>query len=321
MADRRVSHAARVAAAALLIVVAAGQRPADAAESVRSRIVFSRLESDGYRLYATQLGSSAVTKLSEGPGDDIQPDVGPGGRIVFARGWGTYPRGPYVQLYIRERDGEMKPVFAERQPYADYSPEWSPDGKRIVFSRANPGGELSPVPTNAAVYIVNADGTGLRALTPHNNAQFPTWAPDGRSVAFLHPNPEGGQSLYRLDLTKRGAKPVRLTKGDAYQPSWSPDGLRIAFTSLRHGGGWQVYVVGSDGRGERRLTVSGDASDKFPTWSPDGKTIVFESTRGDPCPSALGAGCRISRLYRMRSDGKQQRAITDGMADSYPSWS
>jgi TolB protein len=308
-------------AVAIALAASSGVGPAHAGASLAGRIVFSRLESDGYRLYAMRLGSTELTPLTDGPGDDIQPDASRDGRIVFARGWGTFPRGPYLQLYVRERNGETRPVFDELGRTQDYSPEWSPDGKRIAFSRASPGGELSPI-ADAAVFVANANGTGLRALTPPNNAQFPTWAPDSRTVAFVHPNPEGGQSLYKIDVDRRGAKPVRLTTGDAYQPSWSPDGRHVAFTARRDGGGWQVYIVGRDGRGERRLTRTGEVSDKYPTWSPDGKTIVFESTRDNPCPgSVAGAACRMSRLYRMRADGTQQRPITDGTADSYPAWS
>jgi TolB protein len=303
---------------------AEGPAPALNTSSARDRIVFSRLGADGYRLYSMNVDGSDLTQLTEGPGDDIQADVSRDGRIAFAHGWATYPRGPATRIYIRERNGEVHPLLEEFPgfpPMSDYSPRWSPDGRRIAFTRADVGGELSPVSqVNAAIYVVNADGTGLRAVAPPGDRHFPTWSPDGRRIAYTGPAPEVRPVLWVVDVDNPRSKPRRLTKGNAYQPRWSPDGRWIAFTSTRDGASWQVYVVRSDGRIERRLTNTGDHQDKFPAWSPDGRTMVFESTRDDACPSPVSAGCRLSRIYMMRSDGKRQKAITDGPADSYPVW-
>ena len=65
----------------------------------------------------------------------------------------------------------------------DHGPAWSPDGSRIAFSRATTIGGVE------SVYLVGADGTGLRALGPQGSS--PSWSPDGRSLAFWQRNQEG----------------------------------------------------------------------------------------------------------------------------------
>jgi dipeptidyl aminopeptidase/acylaminoacyl peptidase len=55
---------------------------------------------------------------------------------------------------------------------------WSPDGTRLAFIAAEPNGH------HTAVFIVNADGTGLRRLTsPANDAETAAWSPDGTQIA------------------------------------------------------------------------------------------------------------------------------------------
>ena len=59
-------------------------------------------------------------------------------------------------------------------------PAWSPDGRRIAFRSIGIGR------VNSDLYVVNADGSGLRRLT-RNAAKLRwfAWSPDGRTIAFL----------------------------------------------------------------------------------------------------------------------------------------
>ena len=54
-------------------------------------------------------------------------------------------------------DGSAKRRLT-RNSAVDFSPAWSPDGRRIVFIRNRDGTQ--------AIYVMNADGTGQRRLTP-----------------------------------------------------------------------------------------------------------------------------------------------------------
>ena len=66
----------------------------------------------------------------------------------------------------------------------DYWPAWSPDGKRIAFTSNRDG--------NYEIYVMNADGTGLRNLTqPPGAGQLRAWSPDGKRLAFIS-NRDGG---------------------------------------------------------------------------------------------------------------------------------
>jgi Tol biopolymer transport system component len=97
--------------------------------------------------------------------------------------------------------------------------DWSPDGTFIVTD--------SGAPWNHEVYIMNADGSGARILSPQSgNAQGVSFSPDGKWVVFTayydHPSDENGCEIYILRAD--GTDLRRLTDNDYcdYQPRWGP---------------------------------------------------------------------------------------------------
>ena len=125
-----------------------------------------------------------------------------------------------------------------------FDPAWSPDGQMIAFV-GHPG-------LGEPIYVVRADGSGLRNLTPKPVGTYaaPTWSPDGRKLAFVSDR-EGNSDVYVMNADGSGQR--SLTRNPAYDadPAWSHDG-RIAFVSNRDGN-YGVYVMNADGGGPRRL--------------------------------------------------------------------
>ena len=208
-------------------------------------------------------------------------------------------------------------------------PAWSPDGRRIAYTRL---GEI---------YVADADGNNERRLT--RSAQpvaFPAWSPDGRTIAFAgvrdvytvpanggrvknltrSPKPwllrttpaysPDGRSIaiaastdaYNSDvflLRADGSAMRRLTRsqgthdrlGEEAAPEFSPDGKRIVFTSNRDGNG-ELYVIGVDGRGERRLTRTPSADEGAPRFSGDGRRILYAHDGRIATMAANGSGIR-----------------------------
>ncbi len=88
---------------------------------------------------------------------------------------------------------EPEPVALEvdgsgsRRVYEDgSSPVYSPDGSRIAFLRGTMRNEGNPQ-GSADLYVIGADGTGLRRLThtPGRDEQFPSWDPSGERLAYV----------------------------------------------------------------------------------------------------------------------------------------
>jgi hypothetical protein len=110
----------------------------------------------------------------------------------------------------------------------------------------------------------------------------PTWAPDGRAVAFTGMS-QGLMDLYACDPADGTLR--RLTN-DAYaelQPAWSPDGHRIAFATDRFStdlpslapGAYRLAVLDVDSGAVDPLPVFPNAASLNPQWSHDGTQLYF----------------------------------------------
>ena len=95
-------------------------------------------------------------------------------------------------------------------------PAWSPDGQTIAFVRLN---------ARRGIYVVKADGSGLRNLTPKPVGAYaaPAWSPDGRKIAFVSKR-DGNSEVYVMNANGSGQR--NLTGNPAFDadPAWSPDG-------------------------------------------------------------------------------------------------
>jgi Tol biopolymer transport system component len=93
---------------------------------------------------------------------------------------------------------------------------WSPDGLRLSFWMTTLG-ENGEEQLPAQIYVVNADGSGLRPLTDEGDNRWPSWSPDGTRIAFAR-----GQLSF-------------LTGGDGSQIEYVEPGSRRLFTMASDG--------------------------------------------------------------------------------------
>jgi TolB protein len=143
-----------------------------------------------------------------------------------------------------------------KDPGAVSDSDWSPDGQKLAFAPLN-------AYLGAPIYVVKADGSGLRRLTRALDAD-PTWSPDGRKLAFVRDR-DGNSEVYVMNANGSGQR--NLTRNPAFDadPAWSPDGRSIAFRSTRDGN-TEVYIMNADGSGQRNLTRSPANEGRFAWW-------------------------------------------------------
>jgi TolB protein len=231
----------------------------------------------------------------------------------------TLMRGGRMKLVLVRDDGiEVKKLTENisRDTYAN----WSPDGKKIVFSSSDTNG--------AGLFVMDSEGGKGKRLT-YGTDGGAAWSPDSKTIAFTRYNSRnGGQVLaIRADGTTK-AKPTvegiispaaedavtELTDGSNYDAdlAWSPDGTKIVFASDRSGT-FRLYVMDPDGHNVRELTqVNNPGGNAYPAWSPDGKRIAYTNSAPD--------GSR--QIFVIDADGKNTKQLTkDGNFNCYAAWS
>ncbi len=179
-----------------------------------------------------------------------------------------------------------KPLIASSR--ADHSPQFSPDGKQIVFASDRTG--------SYEIWTADADGKNQRQLTNSPNAAgSPRFSPDGKSVSY-DAQVGGNGDIFVVSID--GGEPRNLTNTPESRdvlPAWSADGRAIYFTSNR-AGNYQLWKISSSGGAPEQTTKNG-AFESFA--SPDGTEIYFTKARG------------VSGLWKISSAGGAETPVAE----------
>lgn len=155
------------------------------------------------------------------------------------------------RIYVMRADGSD--VTSVTKGPGDSCAEWSPDGKRIAFCSGRDG----------EVYVVNADGSGLRRVSATTTSDsgfvipFPAWSPDGRRLVFSTLGPRESEVIVVVDADgtdQRTLSPLGAEYITDKNPAWSPDGAEIVFVNGEAGLGGELWVMNADGTHRRRFT-------------------------------------------------------------------
>jgi hypothetical protein len=143
-------------------------------------------------------------------------------------------------------------------------------------------------------YSVRPDGSRLTPLLPRGRALEPVaLSGDGGTIAYRDLN---GIYVSRADGT--GLR--RLVRGAIYGAALSRDGRLLAFATLDRRERSAISIVGTNGRGRRRVTSGPSAGG--PDWSPDGKALVFMAGIDDERQAIVVQPLHGTRRVLVRGD-------------------
>jgi TolB protein len=256
--------------------------PAPEGLSTRSK----RLRSIG--LAATILLLAGIAVSAAPPTRGAAAVVG-SGTIVFAS-----QRSGNSQIYSVHADGSRLGQLT-RNRASDTAPIFSPDGRRIVFTRS----------TNCCgpgLWVMNADGSRQRRLAAYGSD--PAWSPDSQRIAYVGSG--NGANSDPLVIAGLGDRRRIVIRGRNHHPAWSPDGKSIAF-AREVKDRIDLVVVGRDG-GRLKTIRRNLGYYGVLTWSPLGE-IVAATSRGICLvrPSGGRARCLVREAYEftLSPDGRR----------------
>lgn len=178
-------------------------------------------------------------------------------------------------------------------------------GNRSGFRPALPTSETIAFVSRNGIWLVEADGSGLRRLTTRLLDRSPAWSPRGDVVAFLRETSKGSGQLRTIGADGSGEhKLIGEWQGD--DPTWSPDGRSFAHYCQCDG---SIHVMNADG--SKDVTITESHATREPAWSPDGSRIAY----GAPVD-------RRFRIFIVNPDGTDPTRVSHGSgSDAWPAWS
>lgn len=169
------------------------------------------------------------------------------------------------------------------------APNWSPDGKWIIFN------------SNGQLYRTDCDGAQEPVLIESGIAQRcnndHVISSDGTQIAVSHHGTDGNSRIYTVPLNGGAAKEITPI-GPSYLHGWSPDMQQMAYCAFR-GDAHVVHTIDLASGKEKALTPAEYGLSDGPEYSPDGKHIWFNWVKTG-----------LMQVWRMKTDGSEQQQMT-----------
>ena len=266
-------------------------------------IVFPSDREGGYALWRISVTGGTPERLVVGGNDDFSPPLSPqGNRLAISRQGNrlAYVRSAFDTNIWRieipkRKGGRHPPTQLIASTNLEQGPQFSPDGRKIVFESTRSG--------SYEIWVCDSNGTNLLQLTSFERTTgTPRWSPDGRHIAF-DARIETHSDIYVIGA--EGGSPRRITTetSDDVVPTWSRDGHWIYFASNRTGD-QQVWKVPAEGGEAVQVTKHGG----FAAYeAPDGKFVYYT---------------KIDRpgLWRVAVEGGEEAPVLDHPKLGYWGW-
>lgn len=256
---------------------------------------------------------SSVRRLTTAPPSTLDgyPSFSPDGRqIAFVRSRTTYKNDIYI---VPVSGGEPRRLTFLNTGI--FSPVWTPDGRKIIFSLGGLIANLNDISASdgshwiTGLYAVPLSGGHPERLPlPQMNVSDPELSRAGDKMVYQRNIIN--MSIWKLPIQNAGGSPTKFIASTSmdYNPEFSPDGRRIVFNSLRDGRE-ALWSCDADGGNPIRLVslqLGGSAA-----WSPDSTRIAYDDR-------ASGRG----QIYLIGLRDHDTQQITHGDFDSVtPAWS
>jgi Tol biopolymer transport system component len=219
--------------------------------------------------------------------------------------------GRTYQLFIIDPDGgNLRQLTHLVVPHGGIpgaeTPDWSPDGKTIVFDSDWNGTKQDVI----NLFTIKPDGTRL-AEVPLEIGKFsgaPAYSPDGKQISFDWDAAARSVHQSGIDIANAdGSEVRRFTSLDLpnvldHASAWSPDGEWILFTEMHGPAESSIVKLRLDGSGRTELTPW-ELNANNAAWSPDGRLVAFNSYIAPPPGES-------SNLYVVRPDGTGLTRLT-----------
>ncbi|MGA9528035.1 MAG: protein kinase [Terriglobales bacterium] len=175
-------------------------------------------------------------------------------------------------------------------------PVLSPDGTYLAFTATSGDAKT-------AIWVRHMNGDDARELPDTNNAIFPFWSPDSRSIGFF-----ANGKLKTIELNGTTAQALcdaQLGRGG----SWSPGGI-IVFSPSPISGLMQINASGGAPGPVIKLDPSVHSSHRWPFFLPDGKHFLYFAMHHDPSKVSNNA------IYYASLDGRENRMIVHSQSNA-----
>ncbi len=259
------------------------------------RIAFTCTRGDYNQICMINRDGSGLIQLSDMEASNYYPVFTPDGNALLFASNRNGPFDLYLLIF-----GEKQLIQITENIGNVVSPDYSPDGRRIVFvNRAGDG--------PASIWMVNADGLNPRLVyTGPDTVVAVAWSPDGEKIAYAMS--VGVPQEYEIfTMNTEGKNHVRISQGlqgIGGSLDWSPDSKSLLIYAGPYGDKDIFKLEVTDGA-YTQLTDGGNNAGA--SYSPDGRYIVFNSLRNDD----------QADLYIMRADGTNQVQLTN---NPEPDW-
>ncbi len=195
------------------------------------------------------------------------PQISPDGtKVVFVRNFSDIMKDKKrSNLWIVNFDGsDLRPLTSG--PDNEFSPRWSPDGKRLLYASTSEG--------SVQIHLRWMDsGQTARVTRVQKSPAGMEWSPDGQWIAFSMAVPDETKPFVELPAKPEGAewaKPAKVIRKMNYRA----DGE--GYLEEVHA---QLFIVPAEGGTPRQLTQGAFDNGAPLAWSPDGKAIIFSANR------------------------------------------